>query len=336
MRCHLNHEHILGDGILTMDFTLDCGQTLADTKVAYRLTGRPDGPLVVVQGGISAGRQVCRLTDDEAHGWWEDFVGQQKVVDTDHYLILSIDYLGGEGQTRCRVDRQHSGGALPTITTVDQANLIRRVVEYLGVPVVAGFIGASYGGMVALSYGALFPSDVAKLIVISAADRPHPMATGWRSIQRNIVRLGLDTNRVDIALSLARSLAMTTYRTAEEFDARFDGPAEALASGFRFPIEGYLEHHGQRFSEKFRPESFICLSESIDLHRVDVSRITAPMTVIGVRSDRLVPVWQLDGMAKLAGGDCTLHVVESVYGHDAFLKEQTTIGTLVTGALRCA
>ena len=137
------------------------------------------------------------------------------------------------------------------------------------------------------------------------------MATGWRSIQRKIVRLGIETHRAEDALSIARGLAMTTYRTADEFDARFNGPGEACETGLRFPVDGYLDYHGQQFSSRFGPASFLCLSESIDLHRVDVGRISVPMTLIGVRDDSLVPVQLLVAMSQRSGGPCTMHIVDS-------------------------
>ena len=49
--------------------------------------------------------------------------------------------------------------------------------------------------MVALAFGERYPQRVERLFVISAADQPHPMATAWRSVQRNIARLGLAQDR---------------------------------------------------------------------------------------------------------------------------------------------
>ena len=62
---------------------------------------------------------------------------------------------------------------------------------------------------------------VEQLVVISAADRAHPMATAWRSVQRRIVRFALAAAGPAEGLELARALAMATYRSPEEFAARF-------------------------------------------------------------------------------------------------------------------
>ncbi len=45
-------------------------------------------------------------------------------------------------------------------------------------------------------------------------------------------------------MELARALAMTSYRSAEEFAARFDGPAELVDGRFEFPVEQYLAARG--------------------------------------------------------------------------------------------
>ncbi len=112
----------------------------------------------------------------------------------------------------------------PCISSYDQAQAIVRLLDHLQIPQLAAIVGASYGGMVALAFGERHPSRVERLIVISGADSAHPMATAWRSVQRNIARLGLSAGVPTQALELARALAMSTYRSPEEFAARFRKP----------------------------------------------------------------------------------------------------------------
>ena len=59
-------------------------------------------------------------------------------------------------------------------------------------------------------------------------------------------------------------------RTArrEEFEERFAGAAGADGrKGSVFPVEQYLMSRGESYAARYRPEAFVCLSESIDLHR---------------------------------------------------------------------
>jgi homoserine O-acetyltransferase len=57
--------------------------------------------------------------------------------------------------------------------------------------------------------------------------------------------------------------------------------------------------------------------------------------VIGARSDRLVPPHQLERLAAdLPDGE--LHLLDSLFGHDAFLKETALIAPLVSRFLAAA
>jgi homoserine O-acetyltransferase/O-succinyltransferase len=161
------------------------------------------------------------------------------------------------------------------------------------------------------------------------------MATAWRSIERRIVRFGLESGRATEALELARALAMTTYRSTEEFAARFGGPPSREDERFVFPVERYLMARGRSYAARHRPESFVCLCESIDLHQVDASRIFVPTSAVAVREDLLVPIADVRAMvARLPSG--RLHEISSVYGHDAFLKETESLRAVFRSALGSA
>ena len=128
---------------------------------------------------------------------------------------------------------------------------------------------------------------------------------------------------------------MTTYRSAEEFAARFAGPPVREGASFVFPVERYLAVRGREFAARQRAEGFLCLSESIDLHRVDASRIYVPTTVVAVREDQLVPLADMRAMVtRLAHG--RLHEMSSVYGHDAFLKEAEQLRPIFRASLEGA
>ena len=135
------------------------------------------------------------------------------------------------------------------------------------------------------------------------------------------MRLGLKTGNAREGIVLARALAMATYRSREEFAARFRGEPRFEAGHHPvFPVEDYLLARGRAYADSYRPESFICLSESIDLHHVDAARIGVPVDIVAVRQDQLVPLNDLRAMAARMP-QARLHEFSSLYGHDAFLKE---------------
>lgn len=287
---------------LAVSLTLAGGHSVS---VHGRLTGPVGAPVEIVLGGISSGREVC--DHDGLAGWWNCQAGPGEALDTDHYRLLSIDFVGGETPI------------FPT--THDQARALLALADEAGIESF-GVVGSSYGGMIGLALAELAPRRVQRLLVISAAHRASAMAQAWRSIQRETVELALSQGNGRAGLDLARRLAMTTYRTPEEIEARFyqPDPNSRDAGG----VTQYLEARGRDYADRVTPERFLALSRSMDAHDVDVSRIECPVTYLAVIEDRLVPVEQI---AEAAGRtpQGRLKTIKSFYGHDAFLKEAAAI-----------
>ena len=74
------------------------------------------------------------------------------------------------------------------------------------------------------------------------------------------------------------------------------------------------------------------LSESIDLHRIDPDTITVPLTLVAVDSDALVPAADVRALAD-ALPQARFHLLQSRYGHDAFLKEEGQVAAVITDFL---
>ena len=85
------------------------------------------------------------------------------------------------------------------------------------------------GRDIGLAFAAAHPRRVQRLVAIAGAHRPHPFASAWRALQRNVVALGQLQCDETHGLSLARQLALLSYRTPEEFAERFDAPATLSA-----------------------------------------------------------------------------------------------------------
>jgi homoserine O-acetyltransferase/O-succinyltransferase len=307
---------------------LHFGGRLDRVEVAYRLAGARGAPVVAVLGGISAGRNVFSLQPG-APGWWEDAIGPGRALDTDRYRVLGVDFLGGSH----RSTGPSVGQVFPSVSAFDQARLLVALLDQLGIERLRASLGASYGGMVTLALAQAHPQRVENAVVLSAAHRTHPMSTAWRSVQRAIVRYALGHGEGPRGLVLARALAMATYRSAREFEERFGGQAEATPEGFRFPVESYLLARGESYAAVYKPEAFVCLSESIDLHRVDPAAIRVPTTLLGVQEDQLVPLADMRQLRDQHGGNCSLTEISSIYGHDAFLKETEVLRDLLARAL---
>lgn len=281
----------------------------------FSLTGPAGAPLLVLLGGISANRHPCAVPDGRG-GWWAGLAGAGAAADPGDFRILGLDFIADEG-----------GTAAPT--PFDQAQVIAAALEAVGAGSVRAVIGASYGGMIALAFAQAFPNQAERIVVVSADAAPHPVATSARELQRRVVRLGLDAGRGEEALGIARGMAMLTYRSPDEFGARFGGGItreDPLA-----PSEpgAYLRARGEAFRATMSPGRFLSLSASIDRHRVQPGRIATPALLIGARSDQLVPPGQMQALREALAAPCTLHLLDSLYGHDMFLKEAGRISALV-------
>lgn len=309
----------------TIRLTPRHGRGVREARVRYALYGADGAPVVVVQGGISANRNAA--TRDADTGWWEPIVGDDRAIDTRGFRVLSIEWLDRTSFEALSYDE------LRAIGSEDQADAIAALLPELGVRHVHAFVGASYGAMVGLAFAARHPTRLRKLVVIAGAHRAHPLAIAVRNLQREIVRFAARHGDVRTGLDLARRLAMTTYRSERDFAERCGGAPEFRDGRYRFAEEGWLEAAGARFVERFDAERFLALSESIDLHAVAPESVRVPSTLIGIASDRLVPLADLCELQRRFGAPAALHVIDSRYGHDAFLKETAQIGPLIAEAL---
>ena len=284
-------------------------------SVKASLYGREGAPVIVVLGGISADRFPCRRPD-RCPGWWPGLAGEGCAIDPDRFDILGIDFAADE-----------SGRNAPS--TVDQAAIICAALDAAGVGQALAVVGASYGGMAALALGQHFPDRAERLVVVSASAEPHPMATAVRELQRRVVALGLASGDSREALSIARGLAMLTYRTPAEFELRFAGGIAAADVMTCSAPGAYLRARGDAYRDVMSPQRFLSLSASIDRHFVEPERIGLPVLLIGARTDQLVLASQMEGLAERLAGPATLHLLPSLYGHDMFLKEAGRLSALI-------
>ena len=186
------------------------------------------------------------------------------------------------------------------------------------------------GAAIALAFAELYPDAVERLCVISAAHRAHPMATAFRGLQRRLLRFGAESGRPAEGISLARQLAMTTYRSDAEFSERFDGPAPEKA-GDNYIVCSYLRSRGDAYTAT-DVNRWISMSDSLDRHRVDPKKIKAKVFLAAVPTDRLVPYDDMKALDEQLA-DSVFIEFPSLYGHDAFLKEIKLVSDIVRTSL---
>ncbi len=301
--------------ILPAEFVLDGGERLTRPELNVRIYGDLALPVIAVAGGVSAGRIVADTENEK--GWWREFVAKDGAIDLKKFCVIGFDFLPNDAELARR------------ISTHDQASALAVALDSLNIDKLFAFAGASYGGMVALAFGELFPTRVEHLCIVSAAERAHPSATAVRGVQRRIIQFARANGDEQEGVSLARQLAMITYRTPEEFGARFATASKSHDSD-RHDICNYLISRGQTYH--LSAERYLALSDSVDRHRVNPEAITTECLFVGARSDRLIPIEDVRRAANSVK-NASITEIDSLYGHDAFLKEAAVIGPVIKNFL---
>ena len=296
--------------------TIDAQTHRTPSGINYEIVGPLGAPVVAVLGGISSTRHVTSTAIDPQPGWWDEAVGAGRAIDTKRFLVLSIDYVS------------NSRGK-STVTTSDQADALADVLDHARIRALHAIVGASYGGMVALAFGAAYPARCKRLIVIGAAHESDPLATALRHLQRRVIELGANLGRERDALTIARGIAMTSYLTPNYFKERFIDSDHSDSRVLEDRIGSYLRKKGEDFADKWTSEKYNALSLSLDLHRVRPEDISVPATVIAVSGDRLVPIEQARQLVDRLAGPAQLIEIDSPFGHYAFLGDALRIAPFI-------
>lgn len=289
-------------------FVLASGDVLRDAHILLRRHGAENGPQIIAMGGISAGRDVCGVK-----GWWAHTFVDHHAVDLDRFGVIGFEFAPVEDE-RVR------------ITPQDQARLVEIALDGIKAPRLHAFVGASYGAMVGLAMAATAPQRLGRLCVISAAHKPSAQSLAWRGVQRRIVEFALEQGAGAEGLSLARQLAMITYRTPKEFEARFGAGVDADGRG---EVDRYLEARGADYAQKYGPRRWLSLSESIDRYLVDPRAVAVPTIVVASPDDQLAPLEDMQALAQALPQLRRFELLPSLFGHDAFLKEPAQLGPLI-------
>jgi homoserine dehydrogenase len=324
------------------------GHALADLELAGYRIGPPLGTarVVVISGGITGSPFPFGDPASGAQAWWSALAAPD-LIDLSRTTVLCPCW-PGNGSTWRGFD---SDGAVPALSAAGLADLIAAWLDGLGCAEPVTFVGASLGGLVGIAFAVRHADRCARLITISAGLRPDGWGTATRHLQRELVRDGLRTGEVATGMIRARQLGMLTYRGRDELDTRFGVLVPELD---RPPVAAYLDHHGEQFAARFPVRTFLLLSEAIDRShlgrsqlgggeggldrptlRAELARVTADVLVVGVPGDLVFPFalqHELYRELQAVGATCSLWKLDSEYGHDAFLADQTRLAALLRDA----
>jgi homoserine O-acetyltransferase/O-succinyltransferase len=336
------------------------GGVLHGAEIAYETWGRlnaaHDNALLLFTG-LSPSAHAASSPQDPREGWWQRMLGPGLGIDTDRFFVVCVNSLGScFGSTGPASIDPATGRpyrlSFPDLSVEDIARAGYEVASSLGIRRVDTVMGPSLGGMVVLAYAALFPGAARRLVSISGTLAASPFSIALRSIQREAITGDPDwrdgnypTDRPPRAgMSVARKLGTVTYRSAEEWQQRFDRQPvrpdlkqhEPFAA--EFAVEGYLESQARRWVSAFDANCYLYLSRAMD--RFDLAAHGEPVEVlgksgleqalvIGVESDLLFSIGAQQAVAQAleAGGAVTRFApLRCIEGHDSFLIDIERFG----------
>ena len=346
--------------------TLENGAVIDDVTIAVQRWGElsPNRDNVVVVLHALTGDSHVTGPAGAGHptaGWWDGVAGPGAPIDTDRWCAVATNVLGGcrgsTGPSSLHADGRPWGSRFPLVSVRDQVDADVAALAAMGITEVAAVVCGSMGGARALEWIVSYPDAVRSALVLAVGARATADQIGTQSTQIAAIKSDpnwcagdyYDTGRSpDVGMELARRFAHLTYRGEVELDTRFANDpqgAENPATGGRYAVQSYLEHHGHKILERFDAGTYVALTESLSSHDVGRGRggveaalrgCPVPVVVGGITSDRLYPLRLQEELAELLPGCTELHVVDSLYGHDAFLLETEAVGKLIRQTLELA
>ena len=351
------------------DLKLENGQNLSNYRIAFESWGELNHEhtnAVLVLHGLTGDSHAVGAANKEhpTDGWWKQIIGPGLAIDTDKFFVVASNNLGGcqgsTGPSSLDTNGREFGTSFPYLTIRDQVSAQRAMAHLLGIKKWHAVLGGSLGAMHALEWAIMHPDEVKRIGVIAGPAASTADQIALNSIQIQAIKSDpafANGNYYDAkagfgphqGLALARRMAILNYRSPNELNDRFERAFQSnvspLGGGGRWAVESYLDFHSNKFTRRFDANSYITLVESMNSHDVGRGRggvqaalatIKAKSIVVGISSDRLFPLEDQELIAASIGGEIIsggLQVIDSEFGHDAFLIEDIKLAPMIRALL---
>ncbi|WP_455168745.1 aspartate kinase, partial [Aegicerativicinus sediminis] len=301
--------------LVISDYTTLNGVALQNIPLSYQTFGQELGtaPIVLVNHALTGNSNVAGQ-----NGWWNSIIGEEKVIDTKRYSILSFN-IPGNGYDGYVIDNYED------FVARDVARIFIEGLKQLGISKLFAIIGGSLGGGIAWEMAVLQPKLAEHLI---------PVATDWKATDWLIANCHIQQQFLlnsKNPVNDARMHAMLCYRTPVSFNERFNRTKNDELQVFN--VQSWLMHHGKKLQERFQLSAYKLMNQL--LATIDVTKwrdgdiqvldaIESHIHIIGVDSDMFFSAEENRKTHKqlaLSNPNITYHEIHSDHGHDAFLIE---------------
>jgi homoserine O-acetyltransferase len=334
---------------------LDSGHALPAYDIVYETYGELNATrsnAVLICHALSGDHHAAgyHATEDRKPGWWDNYIGPGKPIDTDRFHVVSLNNLGGcKGSTGPNtVDPETGkpyGPTFPFVTARDWVQSQARLADALGIERWAAVIGGSLGGMQALQWAIDFPERVRHALVIAAAPKLSTQNIAFNEVARQAILTDPDFHEGHYyehgvvprqGLMLARMLGHITYLSEDSMRTKFGRELREGRLNFNFDvefqIESYLRHQGRSFVDKFDANTYLLMTKALDYFDPaapfgdDLAHALADtqtrFLVISFTTDwRFSPARSREIVRALieARKEVSYAEIEAEHGHDAFL-----------------
>ena len=349
-------------------FELNCGEKLTNFTLAYEIYGQMSqnkDNVILLFHALSASQHAAGFTenieglsiewDKECQtGWWNDFIGSGKALDTDKYCVICANYLGGcygsTGPSSINPETgKPFGGSFPRISIKDIVKSQVELLNHLEIKQLHAVAGSSLGGLMAVSLATQHPERVRTIVALasgiktSVLQRIHNLEQ-ITAIESDSNFLGgnyYSNNSPEDGLALARmighkvfiSLATLERRASQEVKKETE---ESSWYQVQTPVESYMRHQGQKFVKRFDANTYLRIMDAWQNFNIldesgfsDYSKMFSRCShqkylIFTINSDVcFYPDQQEELVSAISeGGINPMHItVHSEKGHDSFLLE---------------
>ncbi|MCF7818631.1 MAG: homoserine O-acetyltransferase [Kiritimatiellales bacterium] len=218
-----------------------------------------------------------RWNEECQTGWWNDFVGPGKPVDTNKFFVVCANYFGGcygsTGPSSINpATGKEWGGDFPQFNFGDIVDSQIPLFNMLGIETFHAAIGSSLGGMVVMNFAARYPQMVNRIIPVACGIESTTLARVHNLEQ--ILAIENDPNFCNghyydgpaplRGLALARMISHKTFVSLHAMEARMADKCEQELDEFswykiRTPLESYILHQGRKFLRRFDANTYLYL-----------------------------------------------------------------------------